>query len=352
MIAVDHLSARVGTFELRDVTFSVPTGGYGIVLGPAGAGKTTLLETIAGVVPALSGTVRLGSVDVTHLRPESRGVGLVYQHAYLFPHLTVEQNIAYGTSGDVAFEHDIAARLGIESLRGRPIRTLSGGERQLVALARSLVRCPQVLLLDEPFSALDPRRRSRIRREVRSIHQQIGCTVLQVTHDFAEAGLLGDLAIVMDAGGVAQAGPPSAVFQRPATADVAEFLGVENVYAGTVTPAPTSNGAGEARILDIALAEAPIHFTAVGEAGPGPAHAVLRAEDVVISRVAPESSARNCFAGSVIDVSPAGALTRVTVDAAGLSIAAVLTTQSAKELALAPGVAVFASFKATAVVVC
>ena len=138
--------------------------------------------------------------------PELRNLGLVYQHAYLFPHLSVEANIAYGAAGaDVARE--VATRIGAWSFRGRAVDSLSGGERQLVALARALAHRPSILLLDEPFSALDPRRRETTRRELRRLHREWGMTVLQVTHDFTEAGLLGDVAILLDGGRVLQSGP-------------------------------------------------------------------------------------------------------------------------------------------------
>ena len=232
MIDARGLSARLGSFLLSDVTFTVPKAAYGVVIGPAGSGKTTLLETIAGITPQSGGTLSLDGRPADALPPEARGLGLVYQHGYLFPHLSVEANIAYGAT-DAGIARDVATRLGAWALRDRAVESLSGGERQLVALARALARRPSILLLDEPFSALDPRRRDTTRRELRRIHREWGLTVLQVTHDFTEAGLLGDVAILLDAGRVLQSGKPEDVFRRPASPYVAEFLGAENVFAGT-----------------------------------------------------------------------------------------------------------------------
>ena len=341
MIDVAGLSARAGAFALADVSFQIPTGGYGVVIGPAGAGKTTLLEVLAGVIPPTSGSIRLGGRDMHAVPPEERGVGLVYQHAYLFPHLSVADNVTYGTT-DLAFAHDVARRLGVHALMNRPVHALSGGERQLVALARAIAPRPPFLLLDEPFVALDPRRRTGVRREVRALYREIGATVLQVTHDFTEAGLLGDVAVLLDQGHVLQSGPPEEVFRKPASPEVAGFLGAENVYAGTVTV--LGDGTIEFHTSDGALT-----FVAGGEAAPGPGHAVVRADEIVLSSTAIHSSARNVFHGYVDAVERAGALTRVTVMVDGTPLVAALTTRSASELRLEPGTPVIASFKAMAV---
>ena len=159
MISLRLVNSRVGAFRLTDVTFEVADGGYGVVIGPAGAGKTTLLETIAGVTRATSGQIILRGEDVTKLAPERRRLGIVYQHAYLFPHLTVRENVAYGAAS-VGDATDAADRFGVESLYDRAVESLSGGERQLVAIARAIAARPEVLLLVEPFSALEPRTRS------------------------------------------------------------------------------------------------------------------------------------------------------------------------------------------------
>jgi len=350
MIEVTDLRAQVGSFLLTDVTFSVPSGGYGVVIGPAGSGKTTLLETIAGVVPARVGAVRLGGVDVTRRPPEQRRLSMVYQHAYLFPHLSVDANVAYGAVSE-ALARTVAARFGVDALTGRSVEALSGGERQLVALARALAARPDILLLDEPFAALDPRRRASVRREVRGFQREWALTVLQVTHDFSEAGLLGDVAILLDAGHVLQQGPPDVVFRRPASPYVAEFLGAENVFAGEVRGAGRRHvAAGSDELLEFETGGLTIH--AIGDVDPGPAHAVIRAEEITVAREAHPSSARNHFSGTVVEVVPAGALARVTVDVDGTPFVAALTTRSARELALEARVAVHLSFKATAVHLC
>jgi molybdopterin-binding protein len=354
------LSARVGSFRLKDVTFAVPNGSYGVVIGPAGSGKTTLLETIAGITPQTGGTLHLDGRVATALPPEQRNLGLVYQHGYLFPHLSVDQNIAYGAAHpDVGRE--VASRVGAWELRDRPVESLSGGERQLVALARALARRPSIVLLDEPFSALDPRRRESTRRELRRIHREWGMTMLQVTHDFTEAGLLGDVAILLDAGRVLQSGKPEEVFRHPASPYVAEFLGAENVFAGTARVLPDHSpdwypgvepGLAEGHHA-IEFRTGALTIYAVANAVENPGYAVIRAEEVLLS-LEPQvaSSARNHFRGRIAEISTLGALTRVSIDVDGSVLVAALTTRSAQELALAVGLEAYASFKAMAVHLC
>ena len=348
MIEVQRLFVRADRFTLHDVSFALPTGAWGIVLGAPGSGKTTLLETIAGARRASGGRVLLRGVDVTLEPPERRGVGIVYQQSFLFPHLSVQANVEYGAP-DLAYAAEIARRLGAAALFGRRVDSLSGGERQIVALARALAPRPDVLLLDEPFSALDPRGRTRLRRELRALQRELGLTVLQVTHDFAEAGTLGDLAILLDAGRLVQAVAPERLFRQPPTAAAAEFLGAENVYAGTAV-ALDAGSADEAGTMTFRSGE--LVLVGVGETG-ATAHAVIRGEDVLIARErAGLSSARNVLEGVVLEVVRHGALARVTLETAGQPLVATVTAGSVEELRLLPGERAVATIKATAVHLC
>jgi molybdate/tungstate transport system ATP-binding protein len=351
MIELRGVGVDAGEFTLRDASLVVPTGQYGVIVGTAGAGKTTLLETIAGIRAPRAGSVLLAGRDVTALPAESRGVGMVYQHDYLFPHLSVGDNVRYGAQTESA-TREAAELAGIATMLHRDVRTLSGGERQLVSLARALATQPRFLLLDEPFVALDPPRRAATRRMVRSLQRERGITVLHVTHDVAEGALLGDVVAVLDAGRVLQSGPAPDVFSRPSSPRVAELLGAENVIAGVVSDERGGLITFDVGALTIvAVADEPSR-DAERRTAPPMIHAVIRADEIVLSRHATPSSARNSFSATVTGVSAGGSVRRVELDVSGTQMVAVVTASAVAELRLAPGSIVTASFKATAVHLC
>lgn len=344
-ISLRGITVRQGGFVLDRASLDVPSGAYGVVLGAAGSGKTTLLETVAGIRAPASGSVSIDGVDVTTLPTQSRGVGMVYQHSLLFPHLGAAANVGYGARRGTAVS-DAVRLTGIEHLLDRGVATLSGGEQQLVALARAIASEPRVLLLDEPFAALDPPRRAAMRRMTRALQRERAITVLHVTHDVNEAALLADTLAVLDAGRVLQHGVATDLFAHPASGRVAELLGAENVIAGVATAA--TDGA-----IELRAGRLTVHaLMPDGGAVTGPAHAVIGADEITLSREARETSARNSFAGQVIAVSGAGALVRVEIDVDGTPLVAVVTSGAARELALAAGASVHLSFKATAVRIC
>ena len=195
-ITLRDVTLRQGTFLLDRASLDVAAGAYGVVLGAAGSGKTTLLETVAGIRAPDGGTVHLGGADVTTVAPERRGVAMVYQQSLLFPHLDVSRNVAYGAKSSAAVD-DAVAWTGIERLLSRFVTTLSAGEQQLVALARALSSEPRVLLLDEPFAALDEITRFRLDIQLRELWRTRRITVIFVTHSISEAAFLANRAVVL-----------------------------------------------------------------------------------------------------------------------------------------------------------
>ena len=243
-IEVEHISKRFGTYDaLKDVSLKIETGELVALLGPSGSGKTTLLRIIAGLEMADSGTVRLNEEDATNSTARDRHVGFVFQHYALFRHLTVFENIAFGlrvrpkaTRPPEAEIRDRVRRLleliQLDWLGDRYPNQLSGGQRQRVALARALAVEPRVLLLDEPFGALDAKVRKELRRWLRRLHDELHVASVFVTHDQEEALEVSDRVAIMNHGRIEQTGTPVNVYDNPASAFVYEFLGDVNLFHG------------------------------------------------------------------------------------------------------------------------
>ena len=345
MLRIESLSKTLGEFSVRDVSLEIQPGEYFIILGPTGAGKTVLLETIAGIHTPDSGRIFLGNHEITTTEPRSRNIGMVYQDYMLFPHLTVEDNIAFGlrqkkipSNEQHTIVKDMCNLLEISHLTGRYPGTLSGGEQQRAALARALVLKPEILLLDEPMSALDGRTRERMRRELLWIRKFTGTTIIQITHHFDDVFALADRIAIMREGRIVQEGETSEVFLHPADTFVAEFLGIGNIIRG--------NSSTAGNITRITPVTGPSFFAASGIVGE--VVATLHAEDVILSGEPFASSARNCLSGTVSEVIPSGSTVRVILDV-GFLLTALLTRESCRDLRLEPGSRVYATFKASAV---
>jgi len=241
-IRIEHVSKAFDEYPaLDDVSVTIPGGELVALLGPSGSGKTTLLRVIAGIETPERGRIWFGDDDVTDRPIQQRNVGFVFQDYALFEHMTVAENIAFGLTVRKRSHVDVAARvrelLGrvqLEALGTRFPRELSGGQRQRVALARALAPGPTLLLLDEPFGALDARVRSELRSWMRKLHDELHVTSVFVTHDQEEALEVADRIVIMNAGKMEQAGPAGEVFDRPASSFVMDFLGGVNVLRGSV----------------------------------------------------------------------------------------------------------------------
>ena len=241
---------------VRDVSLRIERGEFVSLLGPSGSGKTTTLRIVAGFETPDAGVVLLGGTDITGLPPQRRNMGMVFQSYALFPNMTAAQNVAFGLrirrvpgAQVQARVDELLAMVGLREKGGRYAHQLSGGEQQRVALARALAPEPDVLLLDEPLSALDARIRVALRGEIRHIQRSLGITTLYVTHDQEEALALSDRIVVFHQGRVEQAGTPREVYEQPATPFVAEFVGTTNRLAGVLeNPATGTCRIGDQRV--------------------------------------------------------------------------------------------------------
>jgi len=260
-IIVRRLSKRYGDFQaVDDVSFEVPSGQLVALLGPSGSGKSTILRIIAGLETAESGTVELTGEDATAVPIQRRGVGFVFQHYALFRHMTVRDNIAFGLKVRKLPRPEIRARvdelLDLVQLSGYASRypsQLSGGQRQRVALARALAPRPKVLLLDEPFGALDAKVREELRTWLRRLHDEVHVTSLFVTHDQQEAFEVSDQVVVLNRGRIEQMGPPQELYENPATPFVTRFLGSVNVLSVAGAGGQLGTCAGPGRNISAAI---------------------------------------------------------------------------------------------------
>ncbi|MGH9158677.1 MAG: sulfate/molybdate ABC transporter ATP-binding protein [Vicinamibacteraceae bacterium] len=313
-IEVRDLTKTFGSFTaLRDVSFSVTSGELVALLGPSGSGKTTLLRTIAGLEVPDTGSVLFDGDDATDRSPKDRRVGFVFQHYALFRHMTVFENVAFGlrvrpraerppTAEIRAKVEELLALVQLEYLGDRYPAQLSGGQRQRVALARALAVEPRVLLLDEPFGALDAKVRQELRRWLRRLHGQIHLTSVFVTHDQEEALELANRVVVMNEGTIEQDGTPEEVVEHPATPFVMNFVGNVNMFHGRVQ-------AGKAVLGPLAL-EYPAHASAEARNASG----YTRPHEIEITR---DEDGTGLWA-TVNDVRQAGAIVKMELsDAAG-----------------------------------
>jgi sulfate/thiosulfate transport system ATP-binding protein len=319
-----------GFLALDNVTLDVPGGTLLALLGPSGSGKTTLLRIIAGLERADAGSVRYEGEDVTELAVRERNVGFVFQHYALFRQMTVFDNIAFpmrvrGWPAARVRErvHELLRLIQLESLeRARP-GELSGGQRQRVALARALAAAPKVLLLDEPFGALDARVREELRHWLRRLHDEIHVTSVFVTHDQEEAFEVADVVAIMHRGHIEQVGTPREIFEQPANPFVMDFLGNVNVFHGHVQRGRAVLGA-----LEVSYPQHP-HDEARA------ATAFVRAHELDVLR---SRDARPSLAGRVTHINPAGAVVRVRIYAEDFGVLLTVDLPSERYRELGPTV--------------
>ncbi len=335
-ISARNITKRFGDFvALDNVSVEVPHGSLLALLGPSGSGKTTLLRIIAGLEVADEGTILYQDEDATQRSARERNVGFVFQHYALFRHMSVYENVAFGLRVRGWKEakikervHELLSLIQLEGLGRQSPSQLSGGQRQRVALARALAAAPKVLLLDEPFGALDAKVRQELRQWLRKLHDEIHVTSVFVTHDQEEAFEVSDRVVVMSHGRIEQEGTPQEIFEQPANAFVMDFLGNVNVFHGRIEGGKAMLGG-----LEVAYPDYP-HDEA------RPVKAYVRPHELEIDRI---PRGRSSIKAEVLRINPAGAAVKVELLAQdfGLPVNVELTQERYRELQLNVGDTVF-----------
>lgn len=322
MIRIHEVTRRFGdTTALDAVSLDIAEGEFFALLGPSGCGKTTLLRVLAGFETPDSGTVTLDGRDLLALAPHRRPVNLMFQSYALFPHMTVERNIAYGLAREGLPRAEIRERVtevlgtvGLTALARRRPQQLSGGQRQRVALARAIVKRPRLLLLDEPLSALDKQVRAEMQLELKRLQHEAGITFLVVTHDQEEAMSLADRIAVLDTGRVQQVDTPVELYRRPRGRFVAGFVGANNIFAGRLL------ASGGLDVPGVGVLPA-----AAGDAASGDITGLVAVRPENIRFADPDGDADAPLHGTVLDISFFGGSSRIAVTVPGLDRPVLLT---------------------------
>jgi spermidine/putrescine ABC transporter ATP-binding subunit len=302
IISIRNITKTFGAVvAVNDVSFDIQANEFFALLGPSGRGKTTLLRMIAGFSNPSAGQILIDGQDMVEVPPNKRPVNMVFQSYAVFPHMSVEQNVAYGLQvvGTPAAEittrvANALERVGLNDLRTRMPEQLSGGQRQRVALARALVKQPKVLLLDEPLSALDAKLREQMQLELSQLQQDVGVTFIIVTHDQDEVLSMADRIAVMQEGNVDQIAEPGVLYENPANRFVADFIGKVNLFDGEVSGTQAGKLAVDTAVLG------KVHLNHDGEAQ----HQVclaIRPEKIRISKTKPDAEGQIMTHGRIID---------------------------------------------------
>ena len=314
------------TIAVDRISLKIPAGSYCCLLGPSGCGKTSTLRMIAGHEIATSGDIRLGNTVVTDLPPARRGTAMMFQSYALFPHLDLVDNVAFSLrmKGLPKEERrgkarDMLRLMQLDAYADRKPAQLSGGQQQRVALARALITEPEALLLDEPLSALDPFLKIRMRAELKKLQRSLGITFIHVTHSQEEAMALADLVVVMCDGRIEQAASPREVFEQPASAFVARFMGDHNVISGR---AIGSSGA----MCEVEVPQGGI-FSATGAAAKGQSVDIAVRTDHV--RIGERAGDGLGFTGIVSNIEYRGPTVKLTIDGAGITDFTAIVTDKA-----------------------
>ena len=331
-LEIEDLSIDLGEFKLTNVNLKIKKGDYLTIIGPTGSGKSILLETIAGFYKPERGKIYLERKDITNLSPEKRNMGIVYQDYALFPHKNVFGNIAYGLKKRVKNKDkvkeevtEIAEILNIAHLLHRKPNTLSGGEQQRVALARALIVKPKLLLMDEPFSALDVKTKENSRKLVKKVISEYRTTVLHVTHDFGDIWSLANRVAVVKNGKLLQEGSIDEIFRRP-TINIANFVGT-NILDGEVIG--KENELTKIKVGNYILSSV--------DNGEGKIKISVRPEDIIISKTPINSSARNELKCRIGKIKKMGNLVYLNLNVGEATLKCILTPNALYSLNIKEG---------------
>ena len=315
MLKLKDINKKLGQFELKSIDLDIPEGEYFVLLGRSGSGKTQLLEIIAGLNNPDSGDIWLDNENITKKKIQKRNIGLVFQDYAIFPNMTVFSNIAYSLRSGrnnkktiIEKVSKIAADMNISHLLNRFTHHLSGGEMQRVALARTLVASPRLLLLDEPMASIDASLKDDIRRTLRQINRS-GMTIIHVTHDYREAVSLASGVGVIHNGRIIQEGPPEKVFRKPVNRFVARYSGIRNFFKVDFF---NDNGSWKAACKNNLV------ISLSGNSYPKNGLLILRSDEIKIHSSQPHSLAGNCFKGIVKEIIPSEYGMELTIDAGEL----------------------------------
>ena len=316
-LSVQGLAKRYGDFvALAPTDLVVADGEFLTLLGPSGSGKTTLLSLLAGLVPPDEGSVRIGSQDVTYAPPYERDIGVVFQNYALFPHMTIEENIAFplkmrkvGAAEAKRRAREALEMVHLPHIAGRYPRELSGGQQQRVALARCMVYKPSIILMDEPLGALDKKLREHMQLEIKRLHREMGTTVVYVTHDQEEAMTMSDRICLMNAGRIEQLGTPADLYFRPRSLFVADFLGESNIL-----PAALRSRSGDEVEIGVGSGGIPGRALANGnDLPPGTeVRVMVRPQNLTVARKGANTA--DGLQGRVSEVMVTGSLTKVYME--------------------------------------
>lgn len=344
MIEIKQLSLSIGKFSISDINISIRDNEYLVILGPTGAGKTILLECVAGLHRIKHGQILVNGTDVTHLTPEERHLGYVPQDFVLFPFLNVRDNITFGLKKSNTSKKELNERvanladtLGISHILDRDTRSLSGGEKQRVSIARALAPSSSILLLDEPLSSLDQQTSKHLRLELRRVHKQLGITTIHVTHNQIEAEEIGDRIAILNNGKLEQIDEPHEIFFAPKNGMVSDFIGGLNIFectsCRTLHPGLLEVECGGMSIVLPHDDEEPVEKIAISP------------RDVYISDIAPPGPSVNRYIGTIISINHTGGIIKLEIQVGNNIIRVEITNDIFEDMKLSVGNAAYLILK-------